>query len=303
LSILYKMNRVTFEADRWFLRAYSPQPFEELPVANQVAVIHPGWARHPSSYLSLMLELETAGIFPIAVDTRYGYANRFPIKQSPSATSLPKIMLQPYDVGNNNRLIPEATKIDNRGALRKATATLAICEALGVKEFHLLGHSDGGRTATAVVEVAPSQVQSLTLVNAVGIGKTPDAKSYIDSRTFKRVAEERIELLREGLTTRDLVIGGLSSALYAITHPRRVALEYTTIRSADTWAVLERLAEDTPVHVLQAKNDPLIDYADALSKATEHPNIQFTSTEGAHNNFYNHAVQELIVRTLTTPIN
>lgn len=295
------MNRVTFEADRWFLRAYSPQSFEELPDASQVAFIHPGWARHPSSYLSLMLELETAGIFPIAVDTRYGYANRFPIKQSHGAVSLPKILIQPYSVGNNNRLIPEATKIDNRGALRKATATLAICEALGVKEFHMLGHSDGGRTATAVAEAAPDQVQSLTLINAVGIGKTPDAKSYMGSRTFKRVAEERVELLREGLTTRDLVIGGLSSALYAITHPRRIALEYATIRSADTWDTLERLAEDTPVHVLQAKNDPLIDYADAVSRAAEHPNIQFTPTEGAHNNFYHHSVQELIVRPLIKP--
>lgn len=293
------MNRVTFEADRWFLRAYSPQSFEELPDANQVVVIHPGWARHPSSYLSLMLELDDSGVFPIAVDTRYGYANRAPLQQSLSATSLLQILLQPYVVGNSNRLIPEATKIDNRGALRKATATLAICEALGVKKFHILGHSDGGRTATAVAEAAPSQVQSLTLVNGVGIGKTPDAKSYIDSRTFKRVAEERVELLKEGLTTRDLVISGLSSALYAITHPRRVALEYTTIRSADTWAALERLAEDTPVHVLQAKNDPLIDYADAVIKSLEHPNIQFTPTEGAHNNFYHHSVQELIVRTLT----
>lgn len=293
------MNRITFEADRWFLRAYSPQPFEELTDANRVAVIHPGWARHPSSYLSLMLALETAGIFPIAVDTRYGYANRAPLQQSRSTTSLHKMLLQPYSVGDGNRLIPKATKIDNRGALRKATATLAICEALGVKEFHMLGHSDGGRTATAVAEAAPSQVQSLTLVNAVGIGQTPDAKSYIDSRTFKRVAEERVELLREGLTTRDLVIGGLSSALYAITHPRRIALEYTTIQSADTWAALERLAENTPIHVLQAKNDPLIDYADALSRAIEHPNIRFTPTEGAHNNFYHHSVQELIVRSVT----
>ena len=296
VKVIYNenVNKITFEADRWFLGAYSPNNFEELPDAESVAVIHPGWARHPKHYSSLMQALANQDIFPITVDTRYGYANQQEITQRGSSSLWQKLHSQSYKVGIHNPYFSGTTEKDNRGSLRKPTATLAICEALGIEKFSMLGHSDGGRTATVVAQTAPEHVQSLTLINAVGTGKTHTIRSYLASRGLRQIAQERLGLLNEGISTHDLVMGGLSSALYAVRHPRRIISEHATIRLADTWPVLGQLTEQIPVNVLQAKDDALINFTDASEKAGEYPDINFIPTEGGHGNIYHGRIQQII---------
>lgn len=288
------MNKIKFDADRWWLGAHSPLNFDALKDADRVAVINTGWARHPRDYGSLMVTLANKGVFPLSVDVRYGYANQDKLSSKGSVSLLKKLATQPYNAGSSNTYFPNATERDNRGRLRKATATLAICDSLGIDRFHVLGHSDGGRTASLVATAVPDRIDSLTVINGVGTGRITDAQTKA-KHTFAKAVSERRELVRQSeVEFRDLTLGGLRSTVYTLSHLRRFRNEYRTIAADDGWPILAEVSQFAPVNVINGVDDPLISHDDAARNAGLYPNINFISASGGHNNLWTPAVQKTI---------
>lgn len=288
------MNKVKFEADRWWLGTYSPLDFDALKDADRVAVLNTGWARHPRDYGSLMVTLADRGVFPVTVDVRYGYANKGKLSSRGSVPLPKKLATQSYKTGDLNPFFPAVTEQDNRGRLRKATATLAVCEALGIDRFHAIGHSDGGRTATLVAAAVPDRIESLTVINGVGTGRITDAQSKA-KHTFAKAVIERRELVRQSeVEFRDLTLGGLRSTAYTLSHLRRFRNEYRTIASDDGWPILAEVSQFAPVNVINGVDDPLISHEDAARNAGLYPDVNFISAPGGHNNLWTPAVQKTI---------
>ncbi|WP_310730222.1 acetoin dehydrogenase dihydrolipoyllysine-residue acetyltransferase subunit, partial [Burkholderia pseudomultivorans] len=74
----------------------------------------------------------------------------------------------------------ESGKAVETGSLDElADAVLALLDAKGIDQAHLIGHSMGGAVAMTAAERAPGRVASLTLIASAGLG-TEINRDYID---------------------------------------------------------------------------------------------------------------------------
>lgn len=297
------MHHKRYTADRWTLGVYSPLPFDKLAESQEVALVHDGWGIHPTKSKALLEELVSKGIFPIAVDTRYGYANQSPLRAHRRGSLALRLLKQSRSTGASNPYFPEATMRGNRTNLRRPTSTLALADILGIEKFHLIGFSDGGRTVTTIAEQHPERVKSLTVVN--GVGTSPIITDRRTKRSVVRSIREKRQAHRtqETVPESDRAPKSLVHRAYHIGHPRRSSRELGVIGHADGWPTKSRLAQEgVPVTVIHAKDDPVIHFDEAQEYASEHPEVKFVPVEGGHNAYYRPDVIETIADTIVQNI-
>lgn len=293
------MHQQLFQANRGYVAAYSPRPFDELPQARDVAFFHAGWGTHPRHSQKLLEQLEEQGIFPIALDTRYGYAEQGELRPVKNGRFLLNTFRFPKEVSSDNPYFPDASKKANRTNLRRPTATLAIADALGVDAFHAIGHSDGVRTIATVAQHHPDRVRSLTSLN--GIGTDP---AFPEGMTLRELATSVSERRKERRTRNNTIIDRspdrtLRERAYHLTHLRRSAAEAMVIGRSDIWPTLSRLADDgTPVSVIHGTGDPTLSVDRVAQYAQQHPQVNFIPVEGGHNALYRPEVSALIAETV-----
>lgn len=294
-----------FTADRWTLGAYSTLQFEDLKDAKEVALVQPGWGSNPRESEKILEELAAKGIFGIAVDTRYGYANQKPLRPHRRGSLMLRAMRQSRNPGSVNRYFPNATQNENQARLRRPTSVLAIADALGIEEFHAIGHSDGGRIMTEVADNSPDRVKSITVVN--GVGTDPATHPGMTKRELVRSIKERRQVRRaHGPSPHaDRVPKAGLDRVYHIGHPRRMVREATVISRANGWPVMSRLAKEDgmPINVIHARHDPALSFEYVQQHASERPEINFIPVEGGHSAYYLPHVAETIAETVASAAN
>lgn len=296
------MYHKRFTADRWLLSAHSIYPLKDAKSATDVALLHPGWASNPKHTTGILESLAKEGLFPIALDTRYGYANRQPLRPAEHGRMVLSTLRRPRGVGDSNRYFPDATRSANRSHLRRPTATLALADALGLEQFHLIGHSDGGRTVATVASRYPARAKSLTLVNAVGTDPalTPgmsmrELSADIRDRKAARIARNAPPYERTPKSGLD--------RLYHLAHPVRGVREALVIGRANTWPEIGDLANaGVPVNVVHGIYDPTLDVDRVQQRAADYPAVNFVPVEGGHNAIYDPAVAQTIARLVGNTI-
>ena len=109
-----------------------------------------------------------------------------------------------------------------------AKLLLGFADALGLNEFHLVGHSLGGAISLSIASLSPERVKSVTVISSAGLGREIDAE-YLRGFVSANSRKELKNLVRrlfanEDLVTRQLVddllrfkrLDGVRSALEAI---------------------------------------------------------------------------------------
>lgn len=273
-----EFHEFSMETSRWSNRAISPLDFKsKSDMAREIVFLHPGWYKHPEMLRHIMHALNYRGKMPIALDTRFGYAN--------SQATGSGLLGQKYRIGSENPYYPDATSWDNRYRLRRPTAVLAIAEALDIESASLFGHSEGGRIM-ATVAVAPKRfhIPKLVIANAVGTGDTQGISGQIKSNFD---SNELFDGESFGLLT-EAVPSAFWSTVFAVTHLRRWNREKSVIERADIWPTLDEavLQNGVKTAVLHATGDHVISFADAEVRARKRPHVNFIQTEGGHSNVY-----------------
>jgi len=280
------------QTSRWSNRAISPLDFRSTSdMAREIVLLHPGWGKRPEMLRFIMGALVERGRMPIALDTRFGYANT----QSTGSG----LLGQKYHVGSDNPYYPYATPRDNRYRLRRPTAVLALAEALGIESASLFGQSEGGRVM-ATVAIAPKRlhIPKLVVANAVGTGITMGVSGQVKSSfdNNELFDGKNFDLLKEAIPS------ALESTAYAVSHPRRWLREKSVIENSDIWPTLDEVAlfQDIDTVVMHAKGDRAISFAESELQARIRPHLTFIPTEGGHSNIYTREQAELIANQFIT---
>lgn len=294
-----KLNRETYWGDRWPVFVYSPRDLTDIDSPDKKVIVHAGWGKSPKRLGSLMVRLADAGMFPVGIDTRWTYANQSALAKPHGVRGIADLLLsQPATAGDSNRFAGDVGIEANRYKWRRPTALLATCESLGItQDAAFVGHSEGGRVGTLAALEKPSVFDSLVIVNGAGLATSPNPVASLAQANVERAHEA----LRSTETRDNIIKGALDAVLYTATHPRRTMKEKSVILATDLWTDLGsivQVAPDTDIHVLHATGDTLVPYAPSEEQAKQHPDINFTPTDGEHYNIYYPAVQDLIVQTL-----
>ena len=266
-------------------RAISPLRFDsEKDMAKDIVLLHAGWGKRPEMLRFILEALAEREFMPIAVDTRFGYAN-----QQRRGSSL---IGQRYKVGSENPFFHHASAWDNRYRLRRPTGVLAIAEALGIYQASLFGHSEGARIMAEVALSGKLQVPKFVAVNGVGIGCVQPIGSQLRSNVSANelFSGESFGLMREAVPS------AVKSGIYAASHLRRWWRERDVIMRENLWPKLDEiaLANGTAVTVMHAMGDMALGYEFAALSAQNRPHINFIPTEGGHSNVYTPEMTALI---------
>lgn len=290
-----ELYEVVVPTDRWSVKAVSPVDIRDgIDSSTQPVIIHPGWGKGPEGHTELMDELAKDGFLPIAVDTRYGYADRQDQVQNGSL-SLRRVLTQPYRTGTTNPYFPIESRADNRWEYRRPTSLLYLCEQLGIKDRTYVGHSFGGLIVTLATLGAPELTDQVIIVNGAGSGDSSKGLSRLRDTAIDRLKT----VLSEGVGMAKAPYNGLDSITYSLTHLRRTLKEKEVIQSSDLWSLIDQVEPFAiPVSVFHAKKDRLISFKDSARAAEKRPWVDFQATEGDHSNVYGRAVRRLIAKSI-----
>jgi pimeloyl-ACP methyl ester carboxylesterase len=293
-----KLNKVTQPTNRWCNYAYSPLDFNSRSDrAKPTVALHPGWAVSPKMHAPLLDELADAGFFPVALNTKYGYANQPESRGYYLGANIGRLFTQSYRVGAENIHFPAAdSRGENRYRLRRPTGVVSILQSLGIDIASLVGFSDGGRIMTTVAaESASILVPHLLVVNAAGTGTSEGGLERM-ARSARQTARDGSHLT--SLTAR--MRKTAESVTYTTLHGRRFNEERRVIQSTDLWPALGAVSTtSTEVTVLHAREDQLVDYASSAKVARDYPGVDFVPTDGGHGNFYSPNIRAQIVSLLS----
>lgn len=279
-----EFHEFRMQTSRWSNRAISPLDFEsKSDMSREIVFLHPGWGKKPEMLKFIMNKLVDAGRMPIALDTRFGYAN---IQAQGKG-----LLGQKYRVGSENIHFPQASEWDNRYRLRRPTAVLALIDGIE-KKYHteilsasLFGHSEGGRVMTTVAIASQRlRISKLVIANSVGTGDTQGVSGQIKSNFD---SNELFDGESFGLLT-EAIPSALESTAYAVSHLRRWLREKDVIENANIWADLDEaaLVHGVDTTVMHARGDRAISFAEAEARAAARAHITFIPTEGGHSNVY-----------------
>jgi 3-oxoadipate enol-lactonase len=170
-----------------------------------------------------------------------------------------------------------------------AADTLALADALGLEEFHLLGLSMGGAIAQEVALAAPERVRTLTLcVTYPGGGAWARAHAAAwSARALTMTREQRIdELLLLSLTEQTYenadFVTFVRTAMLANEHPQEPEAFARQLLASARHETRDRLGELTmPVHVIGAEFDLLLPVWKSRELAQLIPAARLTVLEGA----------------------
>jgi pimeloyl-ACP methyl ester carboxylesterase len=274
--------------DRWPNRAISPQPFDVDHGNRKVVVVQPGWGKGPETHARLLLDLTDAGYRAIGLDNRYGYMDQ---------TLGPKARwLQRMKVGDTNPFFDVTDSTQNRYFYRRPTALLQACINLGLQSVKYVGHSEGGRIGlvAATAEESPVSFEQLIIVNGVGTGRAGGVGGMIRANLSTISSSSESDL-----SFPELSRAAGSSSLHFVSHTRRTLRESQVIKSYDAWLHLTQVSQNIGVTVMNARDDPLINFEDAKASSRKSPEVSFIPTEGGHSNIYGPVVRALIVTELT----
>lgn len=95
-------------------------------------------------------------------------------------------------------------EIENSGMETMAESVISLTDHLGIKSFHLAGHSMGGYVSLAILEKYPERLNSLVLLHS---------HCYSDPEEKKENRSREIELVRNG--KKELIISTNIPRLYA----------------------------------------------------------------------------------------
>lgn len=165
------------------------------------------------------------------------------------------------DVGRSSRCQADYAVAD------MAADTLALADALGLRDFHLLGISLGSAVAQHVALRAPERVRSLTL--AATWARFAPAWARLRAHTWEREAlrgsrEELLEelmllTLSERVFESDEGIAQMKRMSLDNPHPQQLDALIRQMRAMEHHDVLDRLDElRMPVHVIAGDRDLLI---------------------------------------------
>ncbi len=288
------LYEVIIPTDRWHIRAVSPVDIRDERIRDSYSlavIIHPGWAKSPERHRLLLKELLSIGVLPIGVDTRYGYADR--AQRHTGNRRFTRLLSQSYRVGVSNPYFQVKTSAHNRWLLRRPTALLHLCETLKLGPRIYIGHSEGARIVSLAASASIDHTKGLIIVNGAGTGDSSNGVRRMVRSNLHGV----LGLGRNESSAVDVILSAAGSVFYTITHARRTWHEKKVIQAADTWKLLNELADlKVPISVFHAKSDELISYLDSKENAHGDDRIGFYSTQGNHSNIFDAGVREQIVR-------
>lgn len=279
-------NKFSIDTSRWSNKAITPLNFKShADMSKEIVLLHPGWGKNPKILRRIMNALVVREKMPITLDTRFGYAN--------SQATGTGLLGQKYLVTSENPYYKHATAWDNRYRLRRPTGVLALAEALGIESASLFGHSEGGRImATVAVADKRIHIPRLVIANAVGTGNTQGASGQIKSNfdNNELFNGDNFNLFTEAIPS------SMGSASYASLRLRRWSREKLVIENEDIWPTLDEVAliHGIGTTVLHAREDRVISFTDAESRASTRPHLTFIATEGGHSNVYTWEQAQLI---------
>jgi pimeloyl-ACP methyl ester carboxylesterase len=186
------------------------------------------------------------------------------------------------DVGQSSR----ATAAYDVGDM--TADALALADALGLDEFHLLGYSMGGAIAQTLALTAPERVRTLTLCVTFGGGGAW-------GRTQGRLWSTRVDAMSREDRIDELMLLCFSEAFYE--NPEMVAFVRQALlagpeQETDAFVrqllatarheLRDRLGElDLPVHVIGAEHDVLVPVWKSRELARLIPGARLTVLEAA----------------------
>lgn len=286
-----KLNEKKIPTDRWSARVVSPVDLSgeiNTDRYGELLVFHPGWGKKPERYGSFLVKLAENGFLPLALDTRYAYADR----RTPRSR-----FSQSWTTGDTNPYFPEANQAGNRWKYRRPTVLLEILRALDLEDEPktIAGHSDGGRISTLAARASAATTNRLIVINGAGTGDS--------SGGAKRLASSNKNSLSEIVSGEEDILhiatSAASSVAYAASHPNRFLHEKRMLQEADTWSEIDLLQGEVDVLVFHAIDDELISFDDCEARARLRPWADFTPTEGYHRNIYDAPIQDQIIEKMT----
>lgn len=214
----------------------------------------------------------------LSVDT-LGWTLQVPVWSQKFRT----IVFDNRDVGQSSRAREDYEIAD------MAADTLALADALGLEEFHLLGLSMGGTIAQEVALAAPRRVRSLTLVvTFAGGGAWARAQGrQWAARAPQMSAEERVdELLLLSLSEATFEnadgIAFLRQLMLSNPNPQEPAAFVRQLLATSRHEARDRLgALALPVHVIGGAHDVLLPVWKSQELAHLIPGASLTVLEGA----------------------
>lgn len=214
----------------------------------------------------------------LSVDT-LGWTLQLPVWSQQFRT----IVFDNRDVGQSSRASGDYEVTD------MAADTLALADALGLGDFHLLGFSMGGAIAQEVALAAPRRVRTLTLcVTFPGGGAWARAQGrQWAERALGMSREERVdELLLLTLSEQTYEnaegLAFLRQLLLNNPHPQDADAFVRQLLATSRHETRDRLAQLTmPVHVVGAEHDALLPVWKSRELAALIPGARLTVLEGA----------------------
>lgn len=193
------------------------------------------------------------------------------------------IVFDNRDVGRS-QYVEEPYEIEDLAA-----DALALADALGLADFHLLGVSMGGAIAQRMALRAPARVRTLTLGVSFGGGGAwarEKARQW-GAELARKTRPERIDeilllTMSEALYENTRLVSMARERLLANAHPQPVA---AFVRQLEASCRHEARAElgslRMPVHVIGAEHDLLIPVWKSRELAALIPGARLTVIEGA----------------------
>lgn len=214
----------------------------------------------------------------LSVDT-LGWTLQLPVWSQRFRT----IVFDNRDVGQSTRASAEYEVAD------MAADTLALADALGLDDFHLLGFSMGGAIAQEVALAAPQRIRTLTLcVTFPGGGAWARAQGRQWARRALRMSREEIvdELLLLSLTEATYEnadgLAFLRQLLLNNPNPQDPEAFVRQLLATSRHETRDRLGGLTmPVHVIGAEHDALLPVWKSRELAELIPGARLTVLEGS----------------------